>query len=170
MLSSLPYVSNVETLPIVANWVPYLSIIKWTFEALSINELSGETFTCTSYPCISTGIPRNILFPNEPIPIIFFSFILKSTTFTMPCIFFCIAITTYFIDPTVGTQVLKQYSFDEPATTGFAVFGLSMLIIAYLIATYLFLVFKKITYITVGHEGSQYKKYMKQTVGPAGEP
>ena len=49
---------NVDSLPIVANWIPYLSLLKWTFEALAINEFSGATFDCTNGPptaCERTG-------------------------------------------------------------------------------------------------------------------
>ena len=33
---------NLETLPPVAEWMPYLSVIRWPFEALAINEFTGE--------------------------------------------------------------------------------------------------------------------------------
>jgi len=32
----------VDQLPIVANWIPYLSIFKWGYEALMINEFKGN--------------------------------------------------------------------------------------------------------------------------------
>lgn len=49
---------NISSLPIVANWIPYLSFLKWSFEALCINEFKGETFECTHGPpgyCITSG-------------------------------------------------------------------------------------------------------------------
>ena len=49
---------NINSLPIVANWIPYLSFLKWTFQALCINEFSGATFDCTNGPplaCERTG-------------------------------------------------------------------------------------------------------------------
>ena len=42
----------------MANWIPYLSFLKWTFEALCINEFSGTTFSCDGVvtgECVSTG-------------------------------------------------------------------------------------------------------------------
>jgi hypothetical protein len=49
---------NVDALPIVANWLPYLSFLKWTFEALCINEFVGLKFSCgdaTKETCVTTG-------------------------------------------------------------------------------------------------------------------
>lgn len=49
---------NVNALPIVANWIPYLSFIRWTFEALAINEFLGLRFSCSGSSdgaCIQTG-------------------------------------------------------------------------------------------------------------------
>lgn len=53
---------NISSLPIVANWIPYMSFLKWAFEALCINEFTGEHFTCkydaNGTPigsCIKTG-------------------------------------------------------------------------------------------------------------------
>jgi ABC-type multidrug transport system permease subunit len=49
---------NINTLPIVANWLPYVSFLKWTFEALCINEFKGATFDCSNGPplaCEKTG-------------------------------------------------------------------------------------------------------------------
>jgi hypothetical protein len=37
---------SIDSLPIVANWLPYISIIRWGFEALCINEYKGLTFKC----------------------------------------------------------------------------------------------------------------------------
>lgn len=49
---------NLSTLPVVANLIPYLSFIKWTFEALCINQFLGQTFDCAgtvSGACEQTG-------------------------------------------------------------------------------------------------------------------
>lgn len=48
---------SVGNLPIVANWIPYLSFPRWGFEALAINEYEGLTFTCnqSNSTCILTG-------------------------------------------------------------------------------------------------------------------
>ncbi len=49
---------NLSSLPIVANWIPYFSLIRWAFEALCINEFKGETFSCSGgngEACESTG-------------------------------------------------------------------------------------------------------------------
>eukprot|EP01041_Mallomonas_annulata_P001000 gene1000-1966_t len=48
------YYINLSTIPVVANLLPYVSIIRWGFEAVSINEMRGRTFECDTYPCIST--------------------------------------------------------------------------------------------------------------------
>jgi hypothetical protein len=53
------YAVNIKSLPIVANWIPYVSFLKWTFEAFCINEFSGETYYCApgtqADGCLSTG-------------------------------------------------------------------------------------------------------------------
>ena len=49
---------NLDSLPIVANWIPYFSFIRWAFEAMVINEFAGETFTCAPGnppDCVITG-------------------------------------------------------------------------------------------------------------------
>jgi hypothetical protein len=48
---------SVGNLPIVANWVPYFSFPRWGFEALTINEYKGLTFSCkqSNSTCILTG-------------------------------------------------------------------------------------------------------------------
>ena len=50
---------NVNALPIVANWIPYISFIRWIFEALCINEFTGLNFSCSnavsSGSCVQTG-------------------------------------------------------------------------------------------------------------------
>ena len=49
---------DVNSLPIVANWVPYISFIRWSFQALLINEFKGLEFNCDIEPanaCIMTG-------------------------------------------------------------------------------------------------------------------
>ena len=47
---------NLSTIPAAANLIPYVSLIRWAFEALSINELRGRKFECDSIPCVTTGI------------------------------------------------------------------------------------------------------------------
>eukprot|EP01041_Mallomonas_annulata_P000999 gene999-1965_t len=49
---------NINSLPIVANWIPYISLFYWSFQALCINEFEGVTFTCDGNQlsaCIRTG-------------------------------------------------------------------------------------------------------------------
>ncbi len=49
---------NISSLPIVANWIPYVSFLKWTFEALCVNEFQGEKFNCAQASqgaCKTTG-------------------------------------------------------------------------------------------------------------------
>jgi len=63
---------NVNSLPIVANWIPYVSFLKWTFESLAINEFKGETFDCSNGPplaCERTGevVLARLSFGNDTI-------------------------------------------------------------------------------------------------------
>ena len=56
--------SNIQTLPVVAEWIPNISFIRWGFQALCINEFQGETFSCDGAPesaCISSGIQCNVM-------------------------------------------------------------------------------------------------------------
>jgi ABC-type multidrug transport system permease subunit len=47
---------NVQSLPVGANYMPYISFMYWGFKALAINEYAGETFDCDgSAGCLSTG-------------------------------------------------------------------------------------------------------------------
>jgi hypothetical protein len=51
------YVS-INALPIVANWIPYISIFRWAYQALCINEFKGLNFSCDAedtQQCILTG-------------------------------------------------------------------------------------------------------------------
>ena len=52
------YYINIKSLPPVAEWIPYISMFRWTFQALCINEFKGLTFTCDGYDdesCLKTG-------------------------------------------------------------------------------------------------------------------
>jgi len=50
---------NLSSLPIVANLIPYVSFLRWGFQALCINEFTGATFVCDPgvplYQCQTTG-------------------------------------------------------------------------------------------------------------------
>ena len=37
---------NLQSLPAVAEWLPNISFLRWTFGTLAVNEFEGETFTC----------------------------------------------------------------------------------------------------------------------------
>ena len=37
---------NLQSLPMVAEWLPNISFLRWTFGSLATNEFTGETFTC----------------------------------------------------------------------------------------------------------------------------
>ena len=37
---------NVDSLPLAIQWVQYLSIMRWGFSGLAINELKGVRFSC----------------------------------------------------------------------------------------------------------------------------
>ena len=52
------YYIDIKSLPPVAEWIPYISLLRWTFQALCINEFQGLTFSCVGYDdesCIKTG-------------------------------------------------------------------------------------------------------------------
>ena len=44
-----------DSLPPVANLMPYLSFLKWSFQALCINEFRGENFNCDPNAPEGTG-------------------------------------------------------------------------------------------------------------------
>jgi hypothetical protein len=49
---------SIDSLPIVANWVPYITIFRWAYQAMCINEFSGLRFDCDAASpsqCILTG-------------------------------------------------------------------------------------------------------------------
>jgi len=99
---------QVDEIPIVLNWFPYISPLRWAFEALCINEFQEMTFSCDNTPadqCITTG-----------------------------------------------EEALATISFDGH-TTNYAVFGLGMLWIVYLVGTYLLLVMNEMHYLPLGHVG-----------------
>jgi ABC-type multidrug transport system ATPase subunit len=47
---------DINSLPEVANLVPYISILRWSFQALAINEYQGISFECeVGKKCLATG-------------------------------------------------------------------------------------------------------------------
>ena len=67
------YYINIESLPVIANWIPYFSFIRWSYAALAINEFKGETFTCgggATGACLTTGMMALTLLFNSVGPII----------------------------------------------------------------------------------------------------
>ena len=50
---------NIESLPVWLRWVQYLSLMRWAFEGLSVNEFTGLEFDCGDVaegaPCVKTG-------------------------------------------------------------------------------------------------------------------
>ena len=49
---------SINSLPIVADWIPSITIFRWAYQAMCINEFAGLTFTCDSADtsqCILTG-------------------------------------------------------------------------------------------------------------------
>lgn len=48
---------KIDTLPIVLNWIPYISVFQWGFRGLCVNEFAGETFSCDTSPdqCMTKG-------------------------------------------------------------------------------------------------------------------
>lgn len=104
---------NLNSIPIVANWFPYMSLVRWGFEALCINEFKGETFTCGGS---TTG--------------------------------YCI---------TSGDQVLDGLSFGGKPTS-YAVFGLGMLLLAFVTLAYFFLYISKSSFLPLGWVGANQKR------------
>ena len=47
--------SNLETIPAYIRWVKHISLMKYGYEILVLNELEGMTFDCNVMPCFSTG-------------------------------------------------------------------------------------------------------------------
>lgn len=73
-LASSLLISNISSLPVVANWIPYISFIRWSFQALAINEFQGSSIECTSKDleagqCITEGnqVLRNYFKANHSI-------------------------------------------------------------------------------------------------------
>ncbi len=62
---------NSGSLPIGSQWVRYLSMVYWGFQALVLNEFEGETFTCTPSDtgCRTTGaeVINSLAFENASI-------------------------------------------------------------------------------------------------------
>lgn len=48
---------KISSLPIILNLIPYLSLFRWGFQALTINEFTGRTYNCDTNPslCLTTG-------------------------------------------------------------------------------------------------------------------
>jgi hypothetical protein len=75
--SSLPPLSphsNIDSLPIVAKWIPYISFIRWSFQALATNEFQGSTIKCSASDveagqCVTEGdqVLRNYFKANHSI-------------------------------------------------------------------------------------------------------
>ena len=60
---------NLGSLPAAAEWLPYISFLKWVFESLVINEFTGVTFTCEladPTACAATGeeVLKRLTFTN----------------------------------------------------------------------------------------------------------
>jgi ABC-type multidrug transport system permease subunit len=57
MLISGGFYISIQSLPAAAQWVADLSLMKWSFQALVVNEFEGTTLTCTEQDrhCLATG-------------------------------------------------------------------------------------------------------------------
>ena len=40
---------NVDSLPVWLAWLQYLSIMRWSFSGLAVNEFTGATFSCSGW-------------------------------------------------------------------------------------------------------------------------
>jgi hypothetical protein len=103
---------QVSSLPVVLDWFPYMSLFRWSFQALTINEFAGETFSCSS-------------------------------SNTNNCLL-------------TGEDVLQTLSYSGH-TVRYPLFGLGMILIAFLAGLYIFLLLNQIRYTPLGHVGSTFK-------------
>ena len=65
LLLLLLLAANTDNIPVFINWVQDISLVRWGFQGLMINEFKGVTLTCpkiaatgaidTTKPCIATG-------------------------------------------------------------------------------------------------------------------
>ena len=48
---------NIDSLPTGSEWVTYISLLKWAFQAFAVNEFKGEKFSCkaSDISCQPTG-------------------------------------------------------------------------------------------------------------------
>jgi ABC-type multidrug transport system ATPase subunit len=100
---------DIESLPPVADLVPYVSIMRWSFQALTINEYKGLKFKCVEgKKCLETG-----------------------------------------------EQVLESLGFDGVGV-GFPLFGLYMLLLFLVLASYLILLRSEAQYSPLNFVGSKY--------------
>ena len=113
---------KIDSLPIILNWIPYISAFRWSFQALCINEFTGQSFSCDLTP-------------------------------TSQCLY-------------TGEEVLKTMGFDGH-TTNYAVFGLGMLWVAYLVWVYLLLEFNRFSFLPLGYTGWKYKAYAQPDTQPS---
>ncbi len=64
---------DVNSVPIVLNGITYLSVFRWAFQALCINEFEGRTYSCDTSPnlCLLTGeeVLQTLGFDSYPIGI-----------------------------------------------------------------------------------------------------
>eukprot|EP01040_Poterioochromonas_malhamensis_P000564 gene564-604_t len=48
---------NLDSLPVVAEWIPYISFMRWAFQSFCINEFKGQTFSCSAAASGSQCLP-----------------------------------------------------------------------------------------------------------------
>ena len=89
---------SLENTPVFLRWMPELSLVKWTFEALSTNEFVGLTF---DEPNVSDELAHNL---HTTLPY----FISKATS-EVPLTFFFSSIFATILHPLYKKVDLNNY-------------------------------------------------------------
>jgi ATP-binding cassette subfamily G (WHITE) protein 2 len=114
---------DINSLPIVANWIPYFSFLRWSFQAYAINEYKGLVFDCVG---AAVGACRK-----------------------------------------TGEEVLISLSFDGH-TTAYPVFGMGMVLLAFVAIAYTILHNSKAKYTPMGWKGAKFEALAAAGAGSGG--
>ena len=111
---------DIDSLPPVANWIPYFSFLRWSFQAYAINEYKGLIFNCVG---AAEGACRK-----------------------------------------TGEEVLISLSFDGHSTA-YPVFGMGMVLLAFVAIAYTILHNSKAKYTPMGWKGAKFKALAADQAG-----
>jgi ABC-type multidrug transport system ATPase subunit len=103
---------NIESLPPVADLIPMFSLLKWTFEAMCINEFKGQKFTCEDAfgTCETTGedVLERLTFGGKTVNEALFGLSMVFVGFTLSAYFFLeISSIKYLKLGHIGSQFAK---------------------------------------------------------------